>query len=89
MSTKSTILMYADDTVFISCREDYEMAMKMNQSLFDKYVDWTIENGLKINTMKTKHMLLSPSSKKIDLERSISIGDVKIKNTHLYTWIYL
>ena len=55
--------------------------------LFDRYITWTGENGLKINTLKTKHVLLCPKSKKVELDMSICIHDVNIKNTYLYTYL--
>ena len=74
----STILMYANETVLISCGEDYEHAMNENQLLFEKYIDWSSVNGLKINVSKTKHMLLSSKSKNVEINTNISKGDMLI-----------
>ena len=70
-SENSTILMYADDTVLISSGEDYNQAMDENQSLFERYIDWSNENGLKINVSKTKHMLLSSKSRSVEVKANI------------------
>ena len=41
------MLMYANDTVFVASGEDNGVALHGNQRLFNEYVDWTGENGLK------------------------------------------
>ena len=58
----STILMYADDTVLLTCGENVESVMESNKIFFNRYVEWTTRNGLKINVSKTKHMTLCTKS---------------------------
>ena len=83
----STILMYADDTVLISSGENYKSAMDENQSLFERYINWTSRNGLQINVTKTKHMLLSSKSKSIVPDVNIIKDNLLIHNTHMYTYL--
>ena len=83
----STILMYADDTVLISSGENYKSAMDENQSLFERYINWTSRNGLQINVTKTKHMLLSSKSKSIVPDVNIIKDNLLIHNTHMHTYL--
>ena len=79
--------MYADDTVLISSGEDYNQAMDENQLLFERYIDWSNLDGLKINVSKTKHMFLSSKSRSVEVKANILKGDTLIHNTCMYTYL--
>ena len=50
----SIILMYAEDNVLVSRGDEANEAIIRNQPLFNRYVDWTENNGFKINILKQK-----------------------------------
>ena len=42
-------IMYADDTVLLSLRENFDDVMSTNQILFDRYTKWADIDCLNIN----------------------------------------
>ena len=85
----SKIIMYADDTVLLSYGENADDVQQSNQLLFDRYVDWTATNGLKINVSKTKHMIICTKSANtiVDMNCHIKAGNSNISNTVLYKYL--
>ena len=59
----SMTILYADDTVLLSEGENHEDVMKVNQTLFNMYINWAEANCLNINVRKTKQMNLCSRSK--------------------------
>ena len=62
---KSTIIMYADDTVLLSKGNTLEEVCVVNQLMFNQYIDWADANCLNINVLKTKNMTLCSRNKKL------------------------
>ena len=85
----SKILMYADDTILLSYGDNVNDAVQLNQSQFDIYIKWTNKNGLKINAMKTQHMLFCSKSanKNVDPNYHVQKGDRVISNTLTYKYL--
>ena len=67
VSNVFNFLMYAEDTTLYCCLEDIDHVNKqavVNQEL-QKINNWLIANGLKLNTNKSKYMILGKPNKNI------------------------
>ena len=64
-------------------------ALKTNQQLFDKYINWADANCLKINVSKTKTMLIRSRYKNVVMsERDVILkGDQPV--SHVDSYVYL
>lgn len=71
-STKYVI--YADDTTLLFSSKNIENLVTTTNSVLAKIYEWSIENGLTINTNKTKTVLFQAKNKNISLQSDIMLN---------------
>ena len=76
-----SIDLYADDTTIYDIQNDLDTLVKNLQRALDYLKDWCRQNGMILNTQKTKVMLLSTRQKRLHIDESIFV--LNYNNTQL------
>ena len=82
------ILLYADDTVVYFAHEDPHIACTTVVNALSKIQHWCNQNKLTINTKKTKHMLVAPTSmRELSPQIDVKMGDTTLDNVAMYCYL--
>ena len=76
-----SIDLYADDTTIYDIQKDLHILVKNLQRTLDHLKDWFRQNGMILNTQKTKVMLLATRQKRLHIDESIFV--LNYDNTQL------
>ena len=87
LDVNSNAIMYADDTVLLSRGKNVDDALRYNQNILTKYVEWSDLNGLKINVTKTKQMFFNSRNKNHCSSETFLEDNKPVGNTDKYVYL--
>lgn len=73
---KCRMYMYADDTALLSVHHNIDVAASNLQDEYNKILQWSHDNGLRINSSKTKILCITTSKRNIESVRIKSHQDI-------------
>lgn len=82
IDSSTKYIIYADDTTMLFTSNDAHDLASTANAVLEKLRLWCINNGLKVNTDKTKAMLFQPKNKDLSVSSDIMFSSSKIELVH-------
>ena len=79
--------MYADDTVIVTKDVDIHVAIEKSKEAFQKTTDWCALNKIKVNKMKTKHMIIGGREQVRERDKTFYIQGINTVENFIYLGI--
>lgn len=81
VSSGNSVVLYADDSSFISSNNNKELAIKETETLFNKFSTWFQSNKLYLNIQKTSFLAFTPGFGGMTESNLIRINGVSVPQT--------